>query len=160
MKNKTKKIYVFEAAMIIMTLLLCSSINGQILISNEKNNEIEYTFEKQSEKQYLIYRKGMCPNIDITGEYKSYKLFQFGHIIGDIVFSNNEDFGPYHFTDCYKIYVKSLETGEIFSKNDLPSTIDIINFNGYGFFEHYDIPHGPWFSKFLFIGYAECILEQ
>lgn len=157
MKNKKKKIYVFESVIIIVGILLFTSVNGETLINSNRNYEIEKTEQELTYKQYFIFGIGKCLGIVITGKSQKYFIYEFGHIIGDIFIQNNQDFGPYTMNTSYILFVKFIETGEIFWKNDLPKKMDVIKFNGFGIFQHYDIPHGPWYAKFCFIGYAEDI---
>ena len=105
-KTKTKKIYVFKAAIIIVGILLSTLVSAETIIPKNGAFEIEKTGQELSNKQYFIFGVGMCPGIDITGKSQKLSIYEFGHIIGDMYIQNNQDFGPYNLSSNYILYVK------------------------------------------------------
>ncbi|MFB6089306.1 MAG: NosD domain-containing protein [Candidatus Aenigmatarchaeota archaeon] len=125
---------------------VCNSVGGNF---TETPGVVENVSEVSQvpDDGYLVYGAGDC--CGIGGDNIGWDPI-FGHIKGNLSIGNSDDGNVVpHF-----LWIKDLETGEIKTKGELPPVVNLQNFNGYGYIDNYNTPHGSWGAKFGLVGYS------
>jgi hypothetical protein len=140
-KKENRKIIYEAISMVVILLILITNVQA----SQEQKEDIIFN-DKAPPNRYLVFGYGFIGDMTINGD--DYKI---GILKGCLSIYN----GPgWNAPRGYKLYIFDVFSFKLYTKDSLPTLFTLENFNGIGYINYINIPHGFDATKFLIIGKA------